>query len=142
MNNYVCLDSVSQVWVCGYFCHSNPSSMGDPGPGSGAMDTLLHLVDSEQDRTSAKTSFFPSDFLQISKSKQKDICMFSCCHSKLMNILRSQILGSFESSFSKLLVSMATQTKFQTFVHLPVYTINHMKGIWYLCICVFGHLNC
>ena len=105
MNNSVCLASVSQVWVCGYFCHSNHSSMGDPGLGSGAMDTLLHLVDSEQDRTSAKTSFFPSDFLQISKSKQKDICMFSCCHSKLMNILRSQILGSFESSFSKLLVS-------------------------------------
>ena len=89
MNNSVCLASVSQVWVCGYFCHSNHSTMGDPGPGSGAMDTLLHLVDSEQDRTSAKTSFFPSDLLQISKSKQKGICMFSCCHSKLMNFLRS-----------------------------------------------------
>ena len=55
--------------------------------------------------------------------------------------LRSQILGSFESSFFKLLV--CTQIQFQTF--FPVYIINYNNvkktGIWYLCIWSFEFLK-
>ena len=58
-----------------------------------------HLGYSEQEGTSAKTSFnfkkivFSSEFIQIPKSEQKGICMTSWCHSHLIdNYIQSSFL--------------------------------------------------